>query len=63
MMTADEYKQIRQAIGTQREVASILGVTPETVCRRERGTLEIPTEARLALLMARLTHGRPNAML
>ena len=49
-MTAADYKATRKRLGTQAEVAALLGVTRETVARRETCKLTITKEAALALL-------------
>lgn len=48
-MNARDYKKLRKQIGTQKEVAVVLGVTRETISNRETGTASISTEAELAL--------------
>lgn len=48
-MTHQKYRELRQSLGTQKEVAGALGVAPNTVARRERGELPIDGEAALAL--------------
>lgn len=48
-MTAAEYKATRERLGTQAEVASLLGVNRVTVAKRENGTMTITTEAVLAI--------------
>lgn len=54
-MSPEEYAELRKALGTQEEVAKRLDVHVQTLSRRERGKLEIDTEARLAMLyLARL---------
>jgi transcriptional regulator with XRE-family HTH domain len=47
-----EYKAQRQLRGTQESVAAQLGVHPQTIAKRERGTADAPItrEAWLALL-------------
>lgn len=49
-MTPTEYKAHRSRIGTQAEVAKLLGVNRVTVAKRERGTMTITREACLAML-------------
>jgi len=53
-MTAATYKANRERLGTQAEVAALLGVTRGTIAKRETGAVEINREAELALAM--LTH-------
>lgn len=48
-MTATEYKAARERIGTQSEVAAMLGVNRVTVAKRENGTMTITNEAVLAI--------------
>ena len=48
-MNAVQYKALRETLGTQLEVAELLGIARETVARRELETLPITTEAELAL--------------
>ena len=48
-MTATEYKTTRERIGTQAEVAALLGVNRVTVAKRENGTMTITNEAVLAI--------------
>jgi DNA-binding XRE family transcriptional regulator len=48
-MTSDEYKKLRDQLGlTQAGLAALLGVTRETVARRETGAA-ITEEAALAI--------------
>jgi DNA-binding XRE family transcriptional regulator len=48
-MTATEYKAAREHLGTQAEVARLLGVNRVTVAKRENGTMTLTTEAVLAI--------------
>jgi DNA-binding XRE family transcriptional regulator len=48
-MTPEEYKATRERLGTQAEVASLLGVNRVTVAKRENGTMTITNEAVLAI--------------
>jgi DNA-binding XRE family transcriptional regulator len=50
-MSPETYKETRESIGTQAEVAAFLGVTRGTIAKRETGTVEINREAELALSM------------
>lgn len=59
-MTAAEYKAVRTHLGTQAEVAARLGVSRETIARRETGALPISTEAALALASLPKTKTRPH---
>ena len=48
-MSPAAYKREREARGTQASVAKRLGVSRETIARRETGTQPIKGEAELAL--------------
>ncbi len=48
-MQPEEYKATRERLGTQAEVASLLGVNRVTVAKREGGTMTITNEAVLAI--------------
>jgi len=48
-MNPEEYKAARERIGTQAEVAAMLGVNRVTVAKRESGTMTITNEAVLAI--------------
>ena len=48
-MTPAEYKALREKLGTQKAVADLLGVTRETVARREQEGGRITSEAALAI--------------
>jgi DNA-binding XRE family transcriptional regulator len=48
-MTSTDYKSIRESIGTQEIVASLLGIARETLARRETGKATICTESELAI--------------
>jgi len=48
-MTPPEYKAARERLGTQAEVARLLGVNRVTVAKRENGTMTITNEAVLAI--------------
>lgn len=49
MLTPAEYHQVRETIGSQKEVARTLGVDIRTVQRRECGEILITFEATRAL--------------
>ena len=49
MITPDEYHQVRESIGSAKEVAKMLGVDIRTVQRREAGEILITFEATRAL--------------
>jgi DNA-binding XRE family transcriptional regulator len=57
-MTATEYKATRKRLGTQAEVASLLGVNRVTVAKRESGTMTITNEAVLAIQSLRRPRGK-----
>lgn len=44
------YREIRERIGTQAQVAALLGVSARTVARRETRKMRITREASLALM-------------
>ena len=48
-MKPEDYRKTRKTIGTQAEVAEMLGIARETVNARENGRQEISREAELAL--------------
>lgn len=48
-MMPTEYKATRERLGTQSEVASMLGVNRVTVAKRENGSMTITREAVLAI--------------
>lgn len=48
-MKPEDYKAARERLGTQAEVALLLGVNRVTVAKRESGAVEITKEAGLAL--------------
>ena len=58
-MTAADYKATRTLLGTQAEVAALLGLARGTVARRETGALPITTEAALAIDALRARPKRP----
>jgi DNA-binding XRE family transcriptional regulator len=49
MITAKKYAERRETIGTQQEVARMLGVSRVTLARRETGAREVSREAWIAL--------------
>ena len=49
MTRSQLYRKLRRERGTQEAVAALLGVHPMTISRRERGEMEIPDEALIAL--------------
>jgi DNA-binding XRE family transcriptional regulator len=57
-MTAPEYKAAREHLGTQAEVALMLGVNRVTVAKREGGTMTITNEAVLAIQSLRRPRGK-----
>ena len=48
-MTPPEYKKLRESLGTQAEVARILGVNRVTIAKRESGAMKLTWEACLAM--------------
>lgn len=48
-MTPETYKTLRKRLGTQAEVAALLGVARASVNRRENGKKPITREAALAI--------------
>ncbi len=48
-MQPEQYKATRERLGTQAEVARLLGVNRVTVAKRENGTMTITNEAVLAI--------------
>lgn len=48
-LAPERYKIERETIGTQAHVAKLLGVSRETIARRETGGFQITSEAWLAL--------------
>ena len=48
-MSPDFYKETRESLGTQAEVARMLETARETIARRETGKDRITREAALAL--------------
>ena len=51
-MNSEQYKEARERLGTQAEVASLLGINRVTVAKREGGAL-VTREAELAILALR----------
>jgi DNA-binding XRE family transcriptional regulator len=49
-MKPEAYKAARERLGTQAEVAALLGVSRVSIARRETGTRPVTREAWLALL-------------
>jgi DNA-binding XRE family transcriptional regulator len=60
-MTATEYKATRESLGTQAEVAAMLGVNRVTVAKRENGTMTITNEAVLAIQSLRKLKRKPKS--
>lgn len=52
-MTAARYKTLRLLLGTQSEVAAMLGLHRVTIAKREAETIPITTEAALAIVALR----------
>lgn len=57
-MKPEEYKATRERLGTQAEVALMLGVNRVTVAKRENGTMTITNEAVLAIQSLRRPRGK-----
>jgi DNA-binding XRE family transcriptional regulator len=49
-MTSDEYRSVREKIGSQDYVAERLGLNKMTISNRERGKYPVSLEAQLALI-------------
>lgn len=49
-MTPEEYRALRESVGSQSEVAFVLEVSVSTLSRRENGRLPITQEAGRAML-------------
>jgi DNA-binding XRE family transcriptional regulator len=60
LMTAEQYKAIRERIGTQEEIAKKLGLNRVTIARRETGTLPITREAELAITALKKRRRKEN---
>lgn len=50
LLTRDQYREMREEIGSMEEVASMLGVNRTTILRREAGSVKITKEACAALI-------------
>ena len=57
-MQPEQYKATRERLGTQAEVARLLGVNRVTVAKRENGTMTITSEAVLAIQSLRRPRGK-----
>jgi len=57
-MDLNEYKSRREEIGTQEEVANLLGLRRLALSRRETGKTEISLEAALAIIVLGLPQAR-----
>lgn len=42
VLTARQYQKLREQLGTQVEVAKVVGVAPDTIRKRERGVPGYP---------------------
>lgn len=62
-MTGDEYRTIRKALGTQTEVARLLGVSQSRIAERENDKANISVEQELALRWLLLKRQSPEALL
>lgn len=56
-MTPAKYAAERKKRGTQAEVAKLLGVSRETIARREAGTERYPITCEAWLALLSLPHG------
>lgn len=59
-MSGAKYKEIRSQIGTQNEVAALLGISRHSIMRREQST-EVSEEAAISIVELSKRHqkGRP----
>jgi transcriptional regulator with XRE-family HTH domain len=53
-MNAEQYRTLRQSIGSQNFVAQRLGIDPQTLSNRERAVHRITKEQEFALLHLQL---------
>lgn len=60
MMTAAEYRELRARVGTQQEVADLLGVTRQLISSREQAGSRISLEAGIALRELARTTAAPS---
>lgn len=59
-MSPEEYKALRESVGTQPRVADLLGLSRPTIAGREDGTRRITEEAAIAIReLARTAKKRP----
>jgi DNA-binding XRE family transcriptional regulator len=49
-MKSEDYRRIRESIGSQSHVADKLGLNKMTISNRERGIYDISREAELAIM-------------
>lgn len=63
-MTPEEYKELRVKLGTQKAAADLLGVTRETIVKREAGDDKQPIsrEAELAIQSLSTNHAEFSAL-
>jgi DNA-binding XRE family transcriptional regulator len=54
-MTSKQYKKLRKSLGTQQEVAELLGITRQLIGLRESREARITKEAELAIRSLSLT--------
>jgi len=57
-----QYKKLRKTLGTQQDVAELLGVTRKTVQERELKKVKIKTEAGLAIQMLSQDRVKPQRL-
>jgi DNA-binding XRE family transcriptional regulator len=48
-MQPEKYRELRKTIGTQAEVAKLLGLSRLTIIRRESGNIAVTPEAAVAI--------------
>ncbi len=61
MMNPAEYKSAREQIGTQKEVADLLGLSREAIARRETGAPGAPITREAELALQFLLANRPKS--
>ena len=58
MKRCDEYRELRNQVGTQGEVAALLGLTVNAISDREMGHSEVREESFLALQLLVVIRGK-----
>lgn len=56
----DKYRQLRETIGTQAEVAKLLGIARSALHRREAGKRKITEEVMIAMLYLKDREAKPD---